>query len=255
METLIPKLEQNLLDKFSYIPNARRDMAVSTELGPTIIESGLRSNMFNIVVSSGEEDFETIQKVKVRYAEQGLPFAWWVGFESDPAELSEWLSQEGLKNDEEELGMYMPLDRIPVLDPNDAFNIKAVHDATHLKDFITVLSTLLPDESGAIERYFGPSLDALNDAPLTLFVGYLDGKPIATASAYSEDEVAGIYDIIVLPENRGQKIGSRMTLAAMQYAQEVYRAEYAVLTATNDAKHLYNKLGFQDLKPMGVFHN
>lgn len=44
-----------------------------------------------------------------------------------------------------------------------------------------------------------------------------------------------------------------MTLRAMLSAQEK-GINKCVLTATNDAKYLYQKLGFEDLKTMKVYH-
>lgn len=52
---------------------------------------------------------------------------------------------------------------------------------------------------------------------------------------------------------RGKGLGKAMTLKAMLSAQKK-DFHKCVLTATNDARYLYKKIGFEDLKTMKVYH-
>lgn len=136
------------------------------------------------------------------------------------------------------------------------FDIRQVQDLSEIQNIISIINHILPvDEHLAVQSFYEQSAAVLlsKNCSLTLFVGYESGKPISLSSSFCDQEVASIFDVIVLPEMRGKGLGKAMTLKAMLNAQEK-GFNKCVLTATNDAKYLYQKLGFEDLKTMKVYH-
>jgi ribosomal protein S18 acetylase RimI-like enzyme len=122
---------------------------------------------------------------------------------------------------------------------------------------LLALSIILPiDEQQAIQSFYEQSAPILlsKNCSLRLFVGYESGKPISLSSSFCDEEIVSIFDVIVLPEMRGKGLGKAMTLRAMSDAQK-RGFNKCILTATNDAKYLYQKLGFKDLKTMKVYHD
>lgn len=66
-------------------------------------------------------------------------------------------------------------------------------------------------------------------------------------------DVGGVYDVISVPDVRGMGIGTAMTKKSMEYAQKNGK-KYAVLTATDSAKYVYEKIGFHATKDMSVYN-
>ena len=110
-------------------------------------------------------------------------------------------------------------------------------------------------EHSAIESFYHQSEAILLsiDSKLTFFVRYESTKPVSVVSVYFDEGIASIFDLIVLPEMRGRGVGKLMTQRGILEAK-AKGFDRCILTATNDARHLYHKLGFADVKTMKVYH-
>lgn len=248
--------DRNIQGKFSYLPSHNKQMTIKHIEHVTLIDSGLNSNMFNILYCSGNTDHASVKIAIDLFRSKKIPYAFWIGFEDDPSWLEEELLALGLVTDETEWAMLCDLDKhASTLIPSD-FNIRQVKDSTGIQDIVSVINNILPsEEQSAIESFYEQSAPILlsKASSLTFFVGYENRKPISLSSAFYDQGIASIFDVIVLPEMRGKGLGKAMTLQAMLSAQEK-GFHKCVLTATNDAKYLYKKLGFEDLKTMKVYH-
>jgi GNAT superfamily N-acetyltransferase len=78
-----------------------------------------------------------------------------------------------------------------------------------------------------------------------LYVGYMNGMPIAASNLFIACGVAGIYHVATLPEYRQRGIGTAITLLPLQTAKE-FGYRYGVLRATKLGEHVYKKLGFEE---------
>ncbi len=113
----------------------------------------------------------------------------------------------------------------------------------------------MPDkEKEAIKSYYHSAIDYVADPSsiLHLLVGYVNDEPVATSKVFCSLDIASIFDVIVHPKMRRQGLGSQMTLLAMEKAKDD-GYNICALIATNDAKHLYKKIGYQSVKFMGVY--
>ncbi len=120
---------------------------------------------------------------------------------------------------------------------------------------LAVLKAFIPEEEmEAIEGFFKCVEPALvkDHSSIEYFVGYASGKPVATCSVFYSHFIASIFDVIVSPFARGQGLGKLITAAGMKKAAENGFETFA-LTATNHAKFLYEKIGFQNLKLLRVY--
>lgn len=246
----------NIKGKFSYLPSHNSQMTIQTIKNITLISSGLNSNMFNILYSNESTDRASVKIAIDFFRTKKTPYAFWIGFEDDPSWLEEELLSLGLLTDETEWAMLCNLEEkaLPVIFSD--FKIKQVNDLAGIQDIIYVMNTILPpDEHAAIQSFYEQSSSTLlsKRCPLTFFVGYRNSNPISLSSSFYDQGITSIFDVIVLPEMRGRGFGKAMTLKAMQAAQENGYKE-CVLTATNDAKYLYQKLGFENFKTMKVYH-
>jgi len=84
----------------------------------------------------------------------------------------------------------------------------------------------------------------IHNAPWRLYVGYMDGKAVATNLAYNGGGVTGLFCIGTIPEYRGRGIGTAITLAPLYDARdEGY--QYGVLFASEFGMPVYERIGFR----------
>lgn len=83
------------------------------------------------------------------------------------------------------------------------------------------------------------------ESPLHLYLGIVDGSPVATSEVFLDGKVALIGAVNTLASYRHQGIGTALTLKALQTAQEQgYRT--GLLTASPMGITIYRRLGFQE---------
>jgi ribosomal protein S18 acetylase RimI-like enzyme len=97
--------------------------------------------------------------------------------------------------------------------------------------FVTILDGVLT------YRFVSPS-------PLMHFLASVDGKPVGTASAFVEAGVVGLASVGVRPEFRRREIGSAITLAALDAAQNL-GCRLGVLFSSPRAVAMYERIGFR----------
>lgn len=116
-------------------------------------------------------------------------------------------------------------------------------------------ATLADAERVAIDGYPLPELQPVRigsllgarglGGHLRMWVGYLDDRAVATASALADEHINGIYVVATLPDVRGRGYGTALTAHAVASAP----ALSAVLQATEHGYALYARLGFTDVAP------
>lgn len=107
---MIQALEKNILGKFSYFQKQLDGMEVIDQGSLLIINSNEVTDMFNIVCCHGNINREQVDDVIQYFNDKELPFAWWIGFEDEPKDLTQMLKRNGLKQSEEELAMAIKLE-------------------------------------------------------------------------------------------------------------------------------------------------
>lgn len=248
------RFDKNIMGKFSYLPSHIKSMQVSQANHLLLVNSNLPCDMFNILCCNGVVDYSFIYEHINYFRLKKLPYAFWVGFEDEPSGLETELQKLGLITDEMEWAMACDISNYQ--EQIDRSCIKKVYDRNGISDLIQVMKQIFPKhEHVAIKFFYDQSEEWLlsADSQLIFFVGYEKKRPISLASVYFAEKIASIFDVIVLPEMRGKGVGKLMTQVAMLEAKEK-GFDTCILTATNDAKYLYQKLGFVDVKTMKVYH-
>jgi ribosomal protein S18 acetylase RimI-like enzyme len=84
----------------------------------------------------------------------------------------------------------------------------------------------------------------IGQTPWQIYVGRLDGEPVAINMLFCGAGVASVYAVGTVPSARGRGIGGAITLMPLLEAREMgYR--YGVLFATQMGIHTYERIGFR----------
>ena len=168
-----------------------------------------------------------VARIEARYEAQGLP----VRFRSlplDPPGLAEMLSARGYVTRDETIIFVVPAEDIACVDADVA--VLPAPDA----NWMAVTATAehqVPARRAEKERAVGMMM--VPAAWLTLHEG---SKPVACLSVVADGELAGFFDLAVVPEARRRGLSARITRAAAHWARaQGARWIWAQVAANNQA--------------------
>jgi ribosomal protein S18 acetylase RimI-like enzyme len=190
-------------------------------------------------------------------------FFWWAGSGTTPDDLGARLQARGLLDMAEQqkelaAGIKQTAQGAPCMvadlsQMNEAvleqtptnFTIEEIGDEARLYGFkrVFVESYEIPDWAG--QGWVDATLTiGIGKTPWRMFVGYLDGEPVATNMLFNSGGVASVYAVATLPAARGQGIGAAITLKSLLMARELgYR--HGVLFSTEMGVRVYERIGFK----------
>jgi hypothetical protein len=90
----------------------------------------------------------------------------------------------------------------------------------------------------------------LADGRLRLFLGLVDGRPVATSGTMLDSGVGGVLGVSTLPGARGRGYGEALTWAATMADPGVP----AVLVASDDGRGVYERMGYAALLRAALWH-
>ncbi len=85
------------------------------------------------------------------------------------------------------------------------------------------------------------------------WIGFLRGRPVASAATIVAAGAIGLYSVATLPEHQRRGIGEQITRHALAAAREQTGLERMVLQSTPQGVSLYRRLGFRDVARFTVF--
>lgn len=182
-----------------------------------------------------------------RFKELNKPWTWWLGLLSAPENLPEYLEKHGLVLTREQPLMAICLD--DVSDPSTpvGLDIRLVEDEKALRDFSKTLAA-----GNGVPQFAGPAyeiecLPSLWDLSIRRrYVGYEEGEPVSTSAFLIYHNVAGVYQVATVPEARGKRYGTALTLMALKDASQL-GVKVAVIHSSDMAYNLYRRMGFKDI--------
>lgn len=219
-------------------------------------ETGICHDVFNRVIqtSLGQDTCAVaIERVLGYFRQRRLPFLWHRGPSSAPANLGALLEGAGMIHYETEPAMAVDLLRLnEELPVASHLTIHRVTTNELLEQWVRVWEFESSEEVIRlwVTLYAKACLDQAS--PLRLYVGLLNGEPVATSGVFFGAGVAAIGPVGTLPHHRRQGIGATMTLMALHEARrQSYRI--GVLTASPMGITTYRRIGFQEFGTSSIY--
>ncbi|HLI09354.1 MAG TPA: GNAT family N-acetyltransferase [Ktedonobacteraceae bacterium] len=213
--------------------------------------SGLPFELGNGVVRAAFTPADVDAKIEEatgHFIARNVPAAWLVGPSTQPADLGSRLEASGWIRDDEAPGM--AIDLLALREDNPlppGLIIKEVSDGEMLKQWIRTMTvgSAIPDSIQNMLLNLCARYGFVRVPSVRYYLGLLDGEPVATSLLFMGGGVAGIYDVATLPEARGRRIGTALTVAPLLAARaKGYR--FGILQSTKMGLNVYRRLGFQE---------
>lgn len=202
---------------FGRMPNAQVDSR------PELlrVKTGLPHPLLNGIFRARFEDEDPVAAIRAALEDfliERVPFTWWVGPLTEPADLGVYLEDCGLVRAGELSGMAVDLDatEVPLAVPR-GLSIEPVRDEGGLDAWTNAFSTANQVPKAAAKPLFDffRSLGFRPTSPFRHWVGRMEDRPAATSTLFLGSGVAGVY-VSILPEYQRQGIGAAMTLPALR---------------------------------------
>ena len=184
------------------------------------------------------------------FTRRHVPMLWLVGPNTRPSDLADHLIRFGLTHMADDSGMAIDLQTLPMnLSVPTGFTSEVVDDLVALRTWCGFTDqTLVADALFA----WGQTLGFAPEREIVHFLGRLDGRPVATATLVLGGGVAGIYNVMTVPDAQRRGIGALMTVRPLEAAR-ARGYQLGILQSSKMGYPLYRRLGFQDYCRLGIY--
>ena len=188
-------------------------------LGPTV---GGWNCVSHLDVDPEEADDRIYEAIRF-FRPYNRPFLWYVTPSTHPKDIGARLTAFGFSHMEDSPGMVAEMGDLPQdYSAPDGFKIEAVEDESGLRQYFEVWALghkYPPHIVDPFVRLYG-ELGFDEGRPSRLYLGYIDGDPVATSMVMRVGDTASIWWVTVLPEARQQGLGVLMTVNPLMMARE-----------------------------------
>ncbi|PKL38468.1 MAG: hypothetical protein CVV44_11320 [Spirochaetae bacterium HGW-Spirochaetae-1] len=177
------------------------------------------------------------------------------GPSSNFAEIAPYLKKQGLMHAQTQRGMAMDLDSFnKELSLPRELTVKEVATTEELRQWLRIYTDGFDYSSKLADFIFNNYGEIFlgTKKPARHYIAYYKGKPVATSSLFVTGNVAGLYNIVAVPEARHRGFGEALTLIPLIEAKK-QGCVLAILQATDMGAGVYRKLGFEELCSLELY--
>jgi GNAT superfamily N-acetyltransferase len=241
-------IKGNLYAFFRYFEHSSK-AEMHHESGLMYWHTRIQHPWFNGVVSNrlpANQAGQKIQEILAYFKSRGVTgFTWWIQSEAEPGELGGHLRASGFVYRKDTPGMAVDLMKLNERGTYPkGLRIERVQDFSTLMKWARTMTAGFPLPQSWENDMLSLFLDVGFDLPLRHYLGYLNGRPVSTASLFLGAGVAGVYNIATVFEARKQGVGAAMTLTSLREARRL-GCRVGVLQSSEMGFGLYKKLGFE----------
>jgi predicted GNAT family acetyltransferase len=220
-----------------------RSVADDTPEYVRVYTPGVREMLLNIVLrcsSASPVTMADMERIVAPYRYYRLPFQWWLTLGAEPEGLRGCLRRMGMQTWGGATSMTLPLlGWTPKYTPieGDRFVLRPSRTGEDSSAALQIICSVFFVPSEPMARWTTAN-------PAThLYVAYMDGKPAAAMATLRHEGTVGVYHVATLPFARRRGLAGNLLILALRDAMQA-GCTLATLTATPEARHLYEQLGF-----------
>ncbi len=220
-----------------------RSIAEDTPRWVRVYTPGAQETLVNIVLRYRSPSVVTMQDLELAiapYRRYRLPFQWWLTRGTEPEGLRDRLVELGMQSWGGATSMTLPLSgwQPSYREVNTSgcllSHCRRPEDAESALQVICAVFFLSRE----------PMARWTTRNPATqIYLATVGGRPAAALTTSRHNGVVGVYHVATLPFARRHGIAGNLLILALREAIEA-GCTTAVLTATPEARHLYEQLGF-----------
>jgi GNAT superfamily N-acetyltransferase len=259
-------MEANLRQSFRVLAQGRPQADITELDGVSIASLGAAFQMFNAAFLSrevsGAEDLEKrLRAARAVFDPRRMPWSFWICDEwlTRPArrDLVDTCESFGLRIVAEMPGMVADsLRDIPrfSLRPRLAapLDIRRADSVRTMSDFRAVGSLCFHVPPAWFGEVFD---DTIPSREFRCWVGYHEGRPVATAATLVSHAVIGLYNVASVPGEQRRGFGEAITRHAIGEAAKESGLRRVILQSTSQGERLYRRLGFREVSRLVVFNS
>lgn len=238
----------NFLQHATAVSKRMEGQEVYTTDGLTWVDSGLKSDTFNIAFVHHAEAVQHNQLAQLQafYQDRQAAFCIWLPDDEQSPALFQALAERGISRQASALGMGLRMEDYKPTAFSE-LGIERVRTASQLAEYAGVIASNWSPPDPDVLQFYGSAAAVYlaEDADSTLFIYRHAGKVVATIELFAQDEqTAGIYGLSTLEAYRRQGIGTTLMSFIMHDAWQA-GYESLILHASEAGAGIYQRLGFR----------
>lgn len=205
-------------------------------------------NWFSRIFMANFNEFDlstSIEQIVSRIKKLNISASWYITPQSRPANLQNFLKDYGFTHKDDWSAMAIDLKIIPKsFNFPEGMEIKEVLNPDELKTWTDILvkSFEFPEIIQSYKKYF---INAGLKSPNShYYLGFLNGKPVATGVLFDGEGAAGLFYIGTIPTARRKGIAKTMVNYLLNEAKS-RGYPISILQASEMGYPLYKKIGFK----------
>ncbi len=205
---------------------------------------GAPDSLLNLVMgyrspTSAPVTQDDIERVIAPYRRERLPMQWWLMRGGEAPGLREQLVALGMESWGGAAAMAMSLAnwRAPTPAPPASVAIRRATTDEARAAALSVICEVFYTPAGPMARWTS------ENPRFTLYLASIGARPVAALATFLHEGVAGVYHVATVASARRRGIAGALLTLALREAQAAC-ATQATLTATPEARRLYESLGF-----------